>query len=527
MDAGRPNPVPSIPEKFSSVSSGGVVAGLLLAGVVLLVGRIPLWHTDFWGHLRFGQALREAGFFTREPASPFTDPDAPYLHSQWLTQVVYSFAFEAGEALAGGDAARRLHGGVEAIRLLHAGLCGLLFLLVYAACRARGASPGVAAIGLALAVVFGLNALLYHRPQLFGLVGFAAVLVLLGRRLPGWGTVAGLVAVFVPWANLHGSFVVGLFLLGLWAVGRAVEVFTAPDGSFAAVFRDEAFRRLVAAAVLATAAVAVLNPHGPALLYHVATFGRHPNLATLTEWLPIRFQWGGGGHVGWLLLLGVVAVTRAATRTPFTWPERVVLVVFFALPFLQQRMAIWLNLLVPWVLARPWQALRDRQIAEGGLLPTARTRAGFAVVAGLLVAVVAFLPGVRWLWLGHPGVALETAVAAPTPWEIALRWGDRPPRTIFTSETVGDYLFWALPPGSRVLMTTHAHLFPPGHWQACLKVKYAEDGWKAVLDEYEVDAILVDASEHRGLVTAVARDPAWRVVEDGRSRTRLFLAERK
>ena len=60
MDAVRPDPVPSIPKKFPAGSSGGVLAGVLLAGVVLVAGRLPLWHTDFWGHLRFGQVLREA-----------------------------------------------------------------------------------------------------------------------------------------------------------------------------------------------------------------------------------------------------------------------------------------------------------------------------------------------------------------------------------------------------------------------------------------------------------------------------------
>ena len=45
-----------------------------------------------------------------------------------------------------------------------------------------------------------------------------------------------------------------------------------------------------------------------------------------------------------------------------------------------------------------------------------------------------------------------------------------------------------------------AHLFPPDHWTACLKVKNVAPGWRDVLDAYRVEVVLVDAADHPALI---------------------------
>ena len=48
---------------------------------------------------------------------------------------------------------------------------------------------------------------------------------------------------------------------------------------------------------------------------------------------------------------------------------------------------------------------------------------------------------------------------------------------IFSSETQGDFLIWALPSDMPVLMFTHAHVFSFDHWEACRDVKAGNPGW--------------------------------------------------
>lgn len=525
-DAAAFQKVPPVVGKSWSSTTGTLVAAILLAFAAFLAGNLPLWHTDFWGHLRYGEHIQYEGLFQREPLNPFSDPTAPYLHFQWLTQRLYAGTFAVGEAWAGGTPAHRLLGGVEATRLLHASLCLVLFGLVFVAARLRGATPGVAALALLLTLVFSLNLLLYQRPQLLGAVCLVAVLALLGRAPLSGRRAAGIIGVLILWANLHGSFVVGLLLLGFWLLGRVLDLLTTPAGSWAGLLQDRQVRGLAVTLALATGGIALCNPHGPWLYLYVAQFSGHPNLKTVAEWQPLAFRWGGGGHLGWLALAGVTLLARWLTRVRFTWGERLLLLVLFGLPFLQQRLAIWLNLVLPWLLVRSWQHLRERLNEAGYLLPTRATGgATAAAVAGLLLAL-ALQPGVRWLLLGRPAGPLAAAVSPQTPWELGLRWREQPPGTIFTAET-GDFLSWALPAGSRITLTTHAHLFRPAHWTACTDALQGKPGWEKTLDDLRVEAVLLDSVDQPALCKLVARAPRWRVVQPGRPVTRLFLAERR
>ena len=82
---------------------------------------------------------------------------------------------------------------------------------------------------------------------------------------------------FLLWANMHGTFVVGLAVMGLHGLGRLIE--RGP--------RDPDVRRLFITGVLCGLATLV-NPHGPMLYKHVLAFSGHPNLKSMTEWFPMQ-----------------------------------------------------------------------------------------------------------------------------------------------------------------------------------------------------------------------------------------------
>src|SRR5262245_36462064 len=51
-----------------------LVAVALLGGIVILYSWFPLWHTDIWGHLKFGQWIVEHRELPeREPLCEFAD----------------------------------------------------------------------------------------------------------------------------------------------------------------------------------------------------------------------------------------------------------------------------------------------------------------------------------------------------------------------------------------------------------------------------------------------------------------------
>ncbi|MCA9112079.1 MAG: hypothetical protein KDA52_19150, partial [Planctomycetaceae bacterium] len=184
------------------------VLGLLY----LVLSYQPLWHTDIWGHLSYGRWIWEQGRLPDvEPLMPLSI-GMTYIDTAWLSQ------------LMGYGLYRQF--GVSALQMLYAAsitsACTLLLIGVL-----RKSNSNISA-GFLVILTFGIvdyQQLLIVRPQLFGLVAFVGLFTLLTafRWRTGWWFVVPVL--FVLWANLHGSFIVGLGLLAASCAGHAIDVF--------------------------------------------------------------------------------------------------------------------------------------------------------------------------------------------------------------------------------------------------------------------------------------------------------------
>lgn len=168
---------------------------------------VPVADSDFWWHLASGRYIAEHGNVPAEdPFGVFESGDPvrnqTVLQGQWLGQVLLFQAYR----LAGAD-------GVITLRATI-----LLSLLAFAWWRCgRDDAPLLGLLGLALAG-FLLTGFTGARPQLFSFLAAGALFVILDRAprdsLALWWLLPPL---FLLWANLHGGFLIGLALLGLWS----------------------------------------------------------------------------------------------------------------------------------------------------------------------------------------------------------------------------------------------------------------------------------------------------------------------
>lgn len=534
-------------------SAGGVGAVALLGLAFFLFSVAPLGHTDFWAHLKYGEWLAaNRALPDREPLSPFTDQRHRMFDAQWLTQVGYHALFRAGEALARGGDTRRLEGGVEFVRLAHQLAAVAVLGFVGLACRRAADSVPWAVLGILLTLALMLTPLTVQRPQVFALACFAALLCGLSRPVPSRRALVWVPLLLVLWANLHGSFVVGLGLLGAALVGRVIEVLRADEGSARAAWRDSAVRRLVVALGASVVAVAVLNPLGPQLYLDVVRFGGHPNLRTVVEWQPLDFSQPRGGHWGYLATIVLLVFTQLVSPRPFGPFQMLLIVTLGVWPLFQQRAMAWWVPVVPWLVAPHWVAAAERWglTAPGGPPDFRRT----ALAALLAVLAVVAAPASDWLKTGSPRPLAES-VHRGTPVSIAaaLR-GEVPPDPervknlaravrewhggrfagrVFASEVQGEYLLRALPADAPVLMFNHAQLFTADHWNECIAVKAAAPGWWEILDRHRVGLVVVEADGHAKLCEELRSHPGWAVVVDESAApardplARLFVAIRR
>jgi hypothetical protein len=511
-----------------------VVLAALLAAFFALFSHLPVWHTDIWAHMRFGQEIvRNRALPEHEPfpeSEGFADKAAQYVNYQWIAQAGAYLIYEAGAALSPADDDHRLGGGALFLVVTHDLLLVLRFVILYFAFRRLSGSPPVAVLGVAAVCVMGM---LVHlpiiRPQVIGELAFAAVLLPLSRPVLSRRALLLVPLVFLIWANCHGSFAIGFILLGAVTAGRAVEVVWGarsgrlpdPRAALRALWGDVQFRRLVLVTALSVLATAI-NPHGPYLLLNSYTLSKNPNIASMEEWKALPID--SGVHLVFVISVVVLAVLLRLSPRRFS-PAQVLLLLGFGLQSVAHaRMVVW------WIMVFAWVAVPHARAALGRLpgrhpwlddASRPSTLKGLLAVGLVLVLLVGSRPAWWLLWGDAPTAEGRVAIVTPihvidqihtvdATRDLAARLAaDRPleavaadrvgprPHVLFASETIADYLLWELGqrpehPPWRLCCYTHVHLFPAEQWQRCIVVKNAAPGWQKVLDEWGVDFLVLE-----------------------------------
>lgn len=296
-----PSPVQRFRNLSPRLSPATAVAALALGFVWRHFSRLPLRHTDLWGHLAYGRWIAFQGVPTFEPLIPGASA-SPFIDTAWLIPVVW-FQCER-------------FGGLLALQQLHA-------ILVVAECAAACASGWRASRwvggGIAAGVTWlaaGWFQIPVIRPQQSGMLCAGIVLWQLADRRRPLKRPLWLFPLFVLWAGLHGSFVIGWGHLICALAARIARILSHPNrrrpGIALRLARDATARRLalgLAAAVVAT----LFNPYGSRLSAEVFSIARHGNLADLTEWQPLLLASRQGktflaiwAACGLLTLLGII-----------------------------------------------------------------------------------------------------------------------------------------------------------------------------------------------------------------------------
>ena len=233
--------------------------------------------SDLWWHIAGGRWIVEHRAVRAPDPFSYTTAGRYWLNDSWLSDVLlYLWAHAFGlESLA------YWKWLVIVVTWL------ILFRLLVRLAGDRLASWIAATFGLAVAAPF-----LDVRPQLYALLGWVIVLdATLGRPQPRpW-----LPIVFLIWANLHASFVLGLLTL--------------PVVLLPSVRRREHRRRALLLAA-ACCGVTLINPHGGAAVVRALEHALHPTspIHRVGEWLP---PFEPGGLQSWLYPYGIGAFVAA------------------------------------------------------------------------------------------------------------------------------------------------------------------------------------------------------------------------
>jgi hypothetical protein len=434
---------------------------------------------DLAYHLRAGDQILSGGGIPRVDTFTFTALGRDWLDQQWGAQVILAATYRLG--------------GWVGLVFLRAALVGLLFGLLFLACRLRGTDIRTAA-WLSLAAFLVAAPALALRPQLIGMVLLAVTLVLVAGR----GTrprLFYLVPVVVAlWANVHGSFFLGPVVVGLAWLEDLHE-------------RTPAASRTLVVAVVAVLATLV-NPFGPTVWAYAVGLSTNPEVtARISEWQPTTLR----TIPGILFFASALAVIVTLTRRgrPTGWPTLTWLGVFFVVGAYAIRGVAWWPLGGAFAVAG---VLSPRAEAPERPTHSMGRRINVGIVAALVVVGIVLLP----IWhatdpvTGGPTGALTDAPSGVTEAiRAAQRGGDR----LYNPQPWGSWFEFAIA-DVPVAIDSRIELFPVETWDDYETVASGRDGWQAVLERWQVTLAVVPAGDDAFAARLVAA--GWRPEYEGK-----------
>ncbi|HLQ44160.1 MAG TPA: hypothetical protein VK137_05490, partial [Planctomycetaceae bacterium] len=325
-------------------------------------------------------------------------------------------------------------------------------------------------------------------------------------------------ALFAAWANLHGSFGVGLVLLAVLAAGRSIDLLVR-CGEFRAIRRDNHVRRYLLMLELAAVAV-LLNPYGIRLYAEVLNIANNPNVADLVEWGPLQLRIFQGQTAAAIGLLLIVLYRLSPRRV--TSAEVLLLCGFGAAALWTSRMLVWWVPLAAYHAVLHASAIRHaRASSNESVQPSPRKGLWSVVTVGAIFVCFGFTPFGGRLLHGDTGkLTMSKLVSHQTPLGVVeylqkLSNEKRLPRgQAFNTFEWGDYLLWAGPPELNVFVASHAHLVPREVWSDYVAISNGSADWADRLDRYGVNLIVLDNATHDGLIRKLRENENWSTYSD-------------
>ena len=500
-----------MPERTSWISARGFPPRLslpelwaILAVLLPVLGSLlaTISTVDLAYHLRAGTIVLDQHTLPAQDTFTFTAAGQPWFDQQWLAQVTFAALFGVG--------------GWGVLAIVRALLVGLIAWLVFRACRWAGADTRVAAWLTLSGFAVGMVAL-GLRPQLVGMVLFAATLAILAGRERRAGLVWAIPLIIVAWSNVHGSF-----FLGPAAVLVAGLEDLAGD-------RPGAKRLLVVAG--ASLAATLVNPYGAAVWAYALGLAANPTIRTLiSEWQatsPLSFVGAVFyGSIAAVIVILLVVVRRGAIGSSDTrrfvrraWPTLLWLVGLAAIGAIAERGVAWWSIAAPIAVARlrylagP-EASHDRDpgapagasaIYRRSLVPT-------GIVALLIATVVALLP----IWRTGDPIYGPSGVLADAPRGItdAILSVAQPGDRIWNAQRWGSWLELAVP-SATVAVDSRIEFIPTDAWADHLALSGGATDWSSILDRRGVTIVVASANEQHALIPLLRSSRSWAAAFEG------------
>lgn len=464
-------------------------------------------------HIRNGQHILATHAIPRQDSFSYTMAGHPWFAWEWLYDLGAGIIYSRT--------------GLNGIIFLSALLIAGIFAGLFRKAVERNRYPVIVAFLVVLAF-FASSIHFLARPHLFtwAFTLFYWDILESATESGSWRRLYWLPALMIVWVNIHGGFVIGLALIGLYFLGALWESVTGQAGLERAAARIAA-RRLGITGMLAFIAT-FLNPYGYKLWLHIYEYlSSRFYMNNIQEFLSPNFHGAAEKFFAALLLLSLVALAVNRSRLRASHLLVILFSVYIGL-YAARNIPIASILLV--LITTPLLAgAVERGSGAEEFAPRARALfsrwKGFAArmaemelgLSGHILPLVAVAftfvvclgggnLGGRPLMRAHFGDKRFPVAATGFLASHGIR------SQVFAPDYWGGYLIYRLGPNYKVFMDDRHDFYGEPFVRDYIKVKNIEPGWQEVLEKNRVNWVLIPPDW--ALANALKELPQWRVIYD-------------
>jgi hypothetical protein len=461
--------------------------------ISLIVGKSLLGDADTGYHIRAGEYILNTLSIPRYDMFSYLSPPLPWTAHEWLSEVIMAVIHRSF--------------GLTGIVIFFAFLISLASYLLFKIIH----SDNNNIIITILVVLLATSASQIHwlaRPHIFSLILMIVWYYILDLyHYKNKNYLYLLPIIMILWANLHGGFMGGFMLIGIYLFGNFTGYLFNNNG------KREVYRKRLTVLAVTTAAciaVTVINPYG----YHILAFpfkltSSKEIMDNISEFLSPNF------HENYiklfefylLLLLAVVGVSKLRLNII----ETVLLLLFAHMSLYSARYIPLFAIVAAPILVRQLRTIEEQ--SSGKFAAFIRTR------ARNIAAIDASASGYFW-----PAVSIIVVIASVAMGRIEYKFDEKikPMAAIeflknekisgnmYNNDEFGDCLIYSAYPMYKVFFDGRSDMYGVDRLKEYKKITVFDQGWEDILAKYHITWIFYDADSSLSRFLLIHKD--WKLI---------------
>jgi tetratricopeptide (TPR) repeat protein len=487
---------------------------------------------DLWWHLKNGQFIYETHSIPKKDYFSYTTEtpegiskigkdevamtELPYeknnwfwsinLKNSWFSQLIFYLVY--------------LLGGFAGVGILKSTIFVLTYLILFLTMLRRGASYLISFFILCLIASIGID-FNYSRPQIFSFLLFTCTLYTLYDFRKGGRSMYFLPLFMLFWSNLHGGFILGVFIIFTFAFAELLKYLLKNKFGISKIstLNKGHIKKLMIFSFISIIA-SLINPNGYKtflfLLIHKQSL-----FATIEEYLrPMFYEY----HTYWFMLILVIISILILIKNKNLDLTELFLSVILILPSLKGIryiifFALGTGVFLAYAITYISTKVRELKLFKKLLDMTVFSKIDLKGYVSLLLAAASLIILIKTSISGEV-LKFDTGEKRYPSGAVAFIQQAKISGNMFNLYNWGGYLIWHLSPYRVFIDGRNLNETAFFHYGQILKAARGTDSamplWKRLLDAYNINFILTSAVSSRGniipLVDVLYQDRDWELI---------------